>query len=347
MVSSEYIKIYRSEVTDCLFEDLPLYFFWVWLRMMAATKARVQLVGNTRKRVKVETGQYATSITALAQKWKMDTRTIDCFLNLLSEDGRITMQKDGNVTIIGIVNFDKFVSKESDALIEKVNLDESNPMSDEVKRLFIQLKEEMKETLMAEWKTSLLVELQKEMLNMMHEEKRNQMQAPMQIGMPDSMQPTTAAPMQKTTQVKAQNHTTSPIVVEEDKKLNNNSSAPALRERELEFYENLKKADDATMASIANTLKLPDKDAVLNWLEKFWDFILSSGRVHKDQLDFNTNFLAWYPKVANRHETTNSKANGRNEEKQGVRRGSAAARRGSEGSAQSADDYDAPFPTEG
>lgn len=98
------------------------------------------------------------------------------------------------------------------------------------------------------------------------------------------------------------------------------------------------------MASIASIPGLSDKEAVLVWMKRYWDFILSSGRLHKDQQDFNTNFMSWYRKVSVKQDKRNS--NGKNEVKQGGRRGSVDTRRGSEGSAQSADDYDAPFPSE-
>lgn len=93
MYDSDYIKIFKNEINDPLFEDKELFRWWPWIRLSAAKRSRIQLVGNTRKRVKVNFREYATSFKALAKKWEIDARTVEEFLNNLVLDGRITFPK--------------------------------------------------------------------------------------------------------------------------------------------------------------------------------------------------------------------------------------------------------------
>ena len=132
------------------------------------------------------------------------------------------------------------------------------------------------------------------------------------------------------------------IILEEEKI--KNSASSSTRERELEFFEKLK-ASPITLEEMAKNFGLPDVSAVLCELEKFKNYLLPSGKRHNDFADFKIHFMNWH-RCTTQNEQSKKYQNGRNEEKQGGRRGSAESRRGSEGSAQSADDYDAPFPTE-
>lgn len=329
MYDSDYIKVYRNEINDPLFEDKELFRLWLWLRLSAAKKSRVQLVGNTRIRVKVNFGQYATTVKALAKKCERDCRTIDEYLNDLAADGRITFNRDGQVTLITILNYELYAQPETD----EVGMDGSLSTTD-IQKLYDQLKSE----LMTAMSSMMQKVMSDELRSLMQEEMQNLMQNLMQSGMQSQTTPSMQQPMQKSPH--------SPIVVEEDKKIIINSSTAPSREREIEFYEKLKNADDATMASMMRTLEVGSREDVLAWMEKYMDYNISASRFHTDQKDFNSNFLTWYRSYTKKKENSNRHTNGRNEEKQGGRRGSVADRRGSEGTAQSPDDYDAPFPTE-
>lgn len=309
MYTSDYRLIFVDETEDWLFEDVVLYHWWIWLRLKAATFSRSQLVGTTRIRAKIEIGEYATTIASLADKWNMDPRTVADFLDMLVEDKRIHIRKENTITIIRINEYYRFRPA-------------IGIMPDE-------MNEGMSVGLRSEMGEQMYQRLRAEVIQMMSNEMTFVMQSR----------------MQRFTQNEMPSSTT--VREAEDKKININSSPPAFREREreFEFYENLRDADDEAMASMASTLGLSNKESVLIWMKKYWDFILSSGRFHKDQQDFNINFLSWYRKVNVKRENRNT--NGKAEEKQGGRRrGSAESRRGSEGSAQPADDYDTPFPTE-
>lgn len=339
MHDSDYIRIYRNEINDPLFEDKDLFRWWLWLRLSAANRRRVQIVGKTRIRVKVNFGEYATTVKSLSKKWEMDNRTVDDFLNHLVEDGRIRLRREGQVTIITIVNYHLYAKPEIELTNEAACTDESVAFSTEAQQIYSKLKSELECVLNNRISMVVSDETRNEMRCMMQEELQRLMQSRMQTSLQSHM----SHSMQKTMSESVPADITSSTKGEEDKNLNINSASTS-RERELEFYENLRGIDDEAMASIANTLQLSDKEAVLVWMKKYWDFILSSGRFHKSQQDFNTNFLSWYRKINIKQE--GKKSYGRKEEKQESRRGRAESRRGSEGSAQSPDDYDAPFPTE-
>ena len=293
MYDSDYIKVYRNEINDPLFEDKELFRLWLWLRLSAAKKSRVQLVGNTRIRVKVNFGQYATTVKALAKKCERDCRTIDEYLNDLAADGRITFNRDGQVTLITILNYELYAQPETD----EVGMDGSLSTTD-IQKLYDQLKSE----LMTAMSSMMQKVMSDELRSLMQEEMQNLMQNLMQSGMQSQTTPSMQQPMQKSPH--------SPIVVEEDKKIIINSSTAPSREREIEFYEKLKNADDATMASMMRTLEVGSREDVLAWMEKYMDYNISASRFHTDQKDFNSNFLTWYRSYTKKIENSNRHTNG-------------------------------------
>lgn len=204
MYDSDYIKVYRNEINDPLFEDKELFRLWLWLRLSAAKKSRVQLVGNTRIRMKVNFGQYATTVKALAKKCERDCRTIDEYLNDLAADGRITFNRDGQVTIITILNYELYAQLETDEAVMGGGLSNGAPV---IQKLYDQLRSE----LMTAMSSMIQKVMSDELRSLMQKEMPNLMQSMMQSGMQSQTTPSMQQPMQKSPH--------SPIVEEGDKNL--------------------------------------------------------------------------------------------------------------------------------
>lgn len=344
MYNGDSLFISRDELNDWLFDNIVFYHWWLWLRLVAAPKSRLQLVGNTRTRVRVNRGEYPTTIMALAEKLKMNSKTVDDYLSMLVEDGRIEVNKEGIVTIIKIVDYDQYTCHNSDRAASSLS---PRLMSEQVEQMRKNLEKELREQMSSFMQSDLLTGLRNEIRSLVQEEVQNRMQTSMPTSLEGSLQTPAQTPVGSRVPSSSSNTPSSSIVVgEEDKKININSSPAPSREREIEFYEKLKNADEATMASMMRTLEVGSREEVLAWMEKYMDYNISASRFHTDQKDFNSNFLTWYRSYTKKKENSNRHTNGRNEEKQGGRRGSVADRRGSEGTALSPDDYDAPFPTE-
>lgn len=108
MYNSGFVIVYRDEVEDWLWQDPQLYHWWSFLRMKAASKPSLQTVGRTRIRVRLNYGEYATTISYLSRIWDVDERTIISFLELIEEDGRIEIRKENGISIIKIIGYERF-----------------------------------------------------------------------------------------------------------------------------------------------------------------------------------------------------------------------------------------------
>lgn len=131
MYNSGFVIVYRDEVEDWLWQDPQLYHWWSFLRMKATPRPCLQTVGRTRIRVRLNYGEYATTISYLARIWDVDERTITSFLDLMEEDGRIEIRKENGISIIRIVGYERF-SPPAGYFAKGIKRSNSNPMGDEM-----------------------------------------------------------------------------------------------------------------------------------------------------------------------------------------------------------------------
>lgn len=131
MYNSGFVIVYRDEVEDWLWQDPQLYHWWSFLRMKATPRPCLQTVGRTRIRVRLNYGEYATTISYLARIWDVDERTITSFLDLMEEDGRIEVRKENGISIIRIVGYEKF-SPPAGYFAKGVKRNKPNHMGDEM-----------------------------------------------------------------------------------------------------------------------------------------------------------------------------------------------------------------------
>ncbi len=289
MYNSGFIIIYRDETEDWLFQDPQLYHWWTYLRMKATPKPCIQTVGKTRIRANLNYGDFATTISYLSRAWDADERTVASFLDLLEQDGRISIRRENGISIINIKEYVRF----------------SPPAGYFAKGM------------------------------------RRGMARHTDSGMPYEMEPQTDSEMpgEMSSDMRDGIHTNK-INLEEEKLTN--STTPAIAHEEA-FFEKLKQ-EEATMEQMCMNMRLPGKDALLEQLELFKSYVMPGEKFHDDYGDFKRHFMSWYRSIEKKVNSPKKKSDGTNDQKQNG--GNVAdRRRGSEGSARSAEDYDQPFPT--
>ena len=131
MYNSGFVIMYRDEVEDWLWQDPQLYHWWIFLRVKATSRPCLQTVGRTRIRVRLNYGEYATTISYLARIWDVDERTVTSFLDLIEEDGRIEVRKENGISIIKIVGYERF-SPPAGYFAKGIRRTNSNTMGDEM-----------------------------------------------------------------------------------------------------------------------------------------------------------------------------------------------------------------------
>lgn len=131
MYNSGFVIVYRDEVEDWLWQDPQLYHWWSFLRMKATSRPCLQTVGRTRIRVRLNYGEYATTISYLARIWDVDERTVTSFLDLIEEDGRIEVRKENGISIIKIVGYERF-SPPAGYFAKGIRRTNCNSMGDEM-----------------------------------------------------------------------------------------------------------------------------------------------------------------------------------------------------------------------
>lgn len=131
MYNSGFVIMYRDEVEDWLWQDPQFYHWWIFLRMKATSRPCLQTVGRTRIRVRLNYGEYATTISYLARIWDVDERTVTSFLDLIEEDGRIEVRKENGISIIKIVGYERF-SPPAGYFAKGIRRNRQNSMGDEM-----------------------------------------------------------------------------------------------------------------------------------------------------------------------------------------------------------------------
>lgn len=108
-----FIKLYRS-IWDCPFWDSEPFTraqAWIDLLMLAYHEPKQKLIKN--KWVHVPRGSYPISESFLMSRWKWGKEKTRKFLKLLEKGDMIIRKPDRNFTMISIVNYEKYQSKQT------------------------------------------------------------------------------------------------------------------------------------------------------------------------------------------------------------------------------------------
>lgn len=101
-----WIKINRSIVNHWLWGDAERLKWWIDLLFMAAWERKRQLVG--KQLVILQRGQLIASLSFLCKRWKRSRTMVEPFLNLLVGEGMIGKDISRNISIITILNYEKY-----------------------------------------------------------------------------------------------------------------------------------------------------------------------------------------------------------------------------------------------
>ena len=175
------------------------------------------------------------------------------------------------------------------------------------------------------------------MSDMMPDETRNVMQTCRGTSMQCDMDPVMPEDMEDET------GTATPVSrkIEKQEKLKNNLSDYSARERG--FFEELKKSE-MTIEQMLHSLKPGGgRESLLQMLEEFFNYCLGAEDFHPTFQGFKQHFMNWARIQIRENLKVKSKTTQNVQKEKGGAPAGAARRRGSEGSARTAADYEKPF----
>lgn len=101
-----WIKISREIVNHWLWQDAERLKWWLDLLFLAAWERKRQLVG--KQLVILQKGQFIASLSFLCKRWGRSRTMVEPYLNLLIEEGMIDKEVSRNISIITILNYEKY-----------------------------------------------------------------------------------------------------------------------------------------------------------------------------------------------------------------------------------------------
>ena len=106
-----WIKISTDIAKHWIWNDAERLKWWIDILFMASWKDNKQLVG--KKLVSLRRGQLLASISFLCKRWGRSRSMVEPFLTLLHEEGMISKEIGNNVSIITVLNYEKYQANNS------------------------------------------------------------------------------------------------------------------------------------------------------------------------------------------------------------------------------------------
>ena len=101
-----WIKISRDIATHWLWHDAERLKWWLDLLFLAAWERKRQLVG--KQLVILQKGQLIASLSFLCKRWGRSRTMVEPYLNILNKEGMIDKEVSRNISIITILNYEKY-----------------------------------------------------------------------------------------------------------------------------------------------------------------------------------------------------------------------------------------------
>ena len=109
MAKQGYIKLFRSiQENDLWNKNEPFDRRSAWIDLMLMANHEDKTILFNKGTLKIERGQFHTSIYKLADRWHWSRPRTVLFLDTLTELGMITTKRTTNGTTVTIVNYSKF-----------------------------------------------------------------------------------------------------------------------------------------------------------------------------------------------------------------------------------------------
>ena len=106
-----WIKISTDIAKHWIWNDAERLKWWIDILFMASWKDNKQLVG--KQLVSLRRGQLIASISFLCKRWGRSRSMVEPFLTLLHEEGMISKEVVNNVSIITVLNYEKYQANNS------------------------------------------------------------------------------------------------------------------------------------------------------------------------------------------------------------------------------------------
>lgn len=106
-----WIKISTDIAKHWIWDDAERLKWWIDILFMASWKENKQLVG--KQLVSLHRGQLVASISFLCKRWGRSRSMVEPFLTLLHEEGMISKEVGNNVSIITVLNYEKYQANNS------------------------------------------------------------------------------------------------------------------------------------------------------------------------------------------------------------------------------------------
>lgn len=126
---SGYIKIHRSIINHWLWMNPKQLRAWLYMIAQAEWQPKV-IPWSKGEVITIQRGQFVTSIRKLMGEFGYFADTTIKFLNILEEQGMIKKINNSKMTIITIVNYEKYQCAEDDINLDEEADDFSNPELD-------------------------------------------------------------------------------------------------------------------------------------------------------------------------------------------------------------------------
>ena len=109
-----YISLHRKIREHKMWKDKPFPKLQAWVDILLSTnwKEKDFLVGNST--IKIERGQFLTSVDKLSNRWGWSRCKTRDFLNLLEADEMIVRKSTSKYTVITVVNYDLYQSEKKE-----------------------------------------------------------------------------------------------------------------------------------------------------------------------------------------------------------------------------------------
>ena len=119
MAIQGYIKLYR-QIQECWlwFDDEKFTKGQAWVDLLLLANHKDKRMSFKEQIITIRRGQFVTSIAKLSERWGWSFNTTKKFLNLLESDNMLIRKSDNKKTLITIVNYEIYQSRDDEKITE-------------------------------------------------------------------------------------------------------------------------------------------------------------------------------------------------------------------------------------
>lgn len=127
-----YIKLHRKLLDSEIFWNERLLKVWVWCLIRASYATRSAVIGH--QRISLLPGQFITGQKTASEALEIAPATVWRYLHLLEELGNLTLKTNNKFTVVTVVNWDLYQSKDSEVNNKRITNEEQMNTNKKVKK---------------------------------------------------------------------------------------------------------------------------------------------------------------------------------------------------------------------